>query len=200
MPLAPATLELLAATPGAVRGLPTGLPVEAVDRPDAAGWSAHDIVAHLVDRGRIQRARVERLLATPGAVIEDTDEQVTLEASGLRAWALGTLMDQLSVARADDVLRYAALRPEELVIVGQHAVAGPSRLHTWFTSSPITTCSTSARPPRPSAQHSVQPAARSRSSTDAHRGKSVPDDPRRGVEGRPPPHRVGGHSTLRRKE
>ena len=122
--LEPGTVDILAATPGTLRALLAGLPSEVVDAPDSGGWSARDIVAHLVDRGRIQRARVERLIDQAGADIEDTDEHATLEASGLRFWTLAALLDELERGRADDVAHYAALSDAELGSHGLHSVAG----------------------------------------------------------------------------
>jgi uncharacterized damage-inducible protein DinB len=122
--LEPGTVEILAATPGTLRALLASLPASVVERPDSGGWSARDIVAHLVDRGRIQRARVERLLAQPGAGIEDSDERATLAASGLRPWPLAALLDEFERARADDVVRYAALAAADLARPGVHSVAG----------------------------------------------------------------------------
>lgn len=124
MSLEAGTIEILAATPAVVRALLAELPAALVDTPDAGGWSARGFVAHLVDRGRIQRARVERLIEQPGARIEDSDEHATLEASGLRPWVLAALLDELERGRADDVARYAALSPADLASGGVHSVAG----------------------------------------------------------------------------
>lgn len=118
------SLEILAATPRAVRALLSVLPPEVLGLPDSGGWSAHDIVAHLVDRGRIQRERVDRLLAQPGTAIEDRDEQESLAASGLPAQPLATLLDILDRERANDVALYSRLRPFELDLRGVHSVAG----------------------------------------------------------------------------
>jgi hypothetical protein len=120
----PATLEILAATPAALRVLLAGLPAAAVERADAGGWSARDVVAHLVDRGRIQRERVERLLAEPGATIEDLDEQQTLASSGLRRRSLDELLALLERARREDVARYTALPDTAIARAGVHTVAG----------------------------------------------------------------------------
>lgn len=125
MTLAPGTLEIVRATPGVVRALLSTLPQAIIDAPDPGGWSARDLVAHLVDRGRIQRARVERLLGQPGADIEDADEQASLEASGLRPLPVATLLDTLERERADDIERYARLDDANLALSGIHSAAGP---------------------------------------------------------------------------
>ena len=118
------SLEILAATPRAIRALLAPLPPEVLGHPDPGGWSAHDIVAHLVDRGRIQGERVDRLLTQPGATIEDCDEQESLLASGLRGQPLPALLDTLDRERANDVALYSRLRPFELDLRGLHSVAG----------------------------------------------------------------------------
>ncbi len=117
-------LEILAAMPRTLRALLASLPLEVLESPDDGGWSAHDVVAHLVDRGRIQRERVDRLLATPGAAIEDRDEQESLEASGLRGVPLAELLDTFERERAGDVALYSRLRSFELEPRGPHLVAG----------------------------------------------------------------------------
>lgn len=124
MSLQPGTLEILAATPRAVRALLAAQPAPVVEAPDPGGWSARDLIAHLVDRGRIQRARVERLIAAPGADIEDIDEHASLEASGLRQGALDALLATLDEERSADVARYGALAEGALAITGVHSVAG----------------------------------------------------------------------------
>jgi hypothetical protein len=124
MPLEPATLEVLAATPATLHALLPRLPSDALERQDAGGWSARDVVAHLVDRGRIQRARVDRLAAESGATIEDSDERATLEASGLRASPLADLLQALALDRERDLAYYRALSDEELTRQGAHTVVG----------------------------------------------------------------------------
>ncbi len=124
MTLAPGTLEILRATPDVVRALLASLPQEVVDAPDPGGWSARDLVAHLVDRGRIQRARVERLLAQPDAHIEDADEQEGLEASGLRSLPLADLLAMLEREHPADAERYSALEAADLAASGRHTAAG----------------------------------------------------------------------------
>lgn len=102
----------------------SSLPRAVVDAPDPGGWSARDLVAHLVDRGRIQRTRVERLLALPGADIEDADERQSLEASGLRPWLLADLLATLDREHTADAERYATLEDGDLGRSGVHSAAG----------------------------------------------------------------------------
>lgn len=85
---------------------------------------AHEIVDHLIDRGRIQRERVERFTTKPGANIKDRDERESLEASGLRGVPLPELLDVLERDRASDVALYSGLRPFELELRGMHSAAG----------------------------------------------------------------------------
>ncbi|MSQ36311.1 MAG: DinB family protein [Dehalococcoidia bacterium] len=123
-PLEVGTIELLTATLAVLAALLAGLPSAAVEMRDAGGWSPRDLVAHLTDRGRIQRARVERLIAAPGATIEDSDEHATLAASGLRSRPLAELLATFARERAVDVQRYATLSPERLADAGVHSAAG----------------------------------------------------------------------------
>jgi len=122
MPLELGTLEVLAATPATLRSLLAELPTAVIERPDDGGWSALDNVAHLVDRGRIQRGRVDRLSVHPGATIEDSDERTTLEASGLRFSLLSDLLDAFSTEQLEDVAVYERLTDDRLAATGEHTV------------------------------------------------------------------------------
>jgi hypothetical protein len=124
VPLEAGTLEILAATPRVLRALLTAMPPAVLDAPDPGGWSARDVVAHLVDRGRIQRARVERLLEHAGATIDDRDEHESLEASGLRPLPLEELLGLFERERAADFARYSSLRAHHEAVRGTHSVAG----------------------------------------------------------------------------
>lgn len=122
--LSPATLATIASTPVTLRALLGGLPVEAFEARDEGGWSALDVVAHLLDRRRAQRQRVEVMLAEERPLLPDEDERVTLEASGFRARPLGSLLIDFERQRREDVERYRALTAADLARVGMHSVAG----------------------------------------------------------------------------
>jgi hypothetical protein len=48
--LEPGTLEVITVTPTTVRALTDALPLTMTDAHEDGGWSARDIVAHLLDR------------------------------------------------------------------------------------------------------------------------------------------------------
>ena len=121
----PGTLEVIAGTPAVLRALTARLPEAAVDARDGEGWSARDVVAHLLDRWPSQRGRVQKMLTEANPVILDEPEVAGLEASGLRERPLTWLLDEFERARAAEAVAFRALSASDLARPGQHSVAGP---------------------------------------------------------------------------
>jgi len=119
-----ATLGIIARTPAVIRALLQDVPASTLEAPDAGGWSALTVVAHLVDRQPTQHARVELMLAQDDPVILDEDEQAGLEASGLLERPLGALFELLASRQTTHVARYDRLTTSELARRGRHSVAG----------------------------------------------------------------------------
>lgn len=123
--LEPGTLEVIASTPSVLRALTASLPAAAIDARDGEGWSARDVVGHLLDRWPSQRGRVQKMLAEAHPVILDEDEVAGLEASGLRQRPLAWLLDEFERARAAEAATFRALTASDLARTGQHSAAGP---------------------------------------------------------------------------
>ncbi|MBM4410549.1 MAG: DinB family protein [Chloroflexi bacterium] len=123
--LGPGTLEVIASTPAVLRALTASLPEAIVEARDGDGWSARDIVAHLLDRWPSQRDRVEKMLAEANPVILDEPEVAGLEASGLRHRPLMWLLDEFERTRAAEADAFRGLSASDLARPGQHSVAGP---------------------------------------------------------------------------
>lgn len=123
--LEPGTLEVIASTASVLRALTAGLPAAILDARDGEGWSARDVVAHLLDRWPSQRARVQKMLAEVNPIILDEDEVTGLEASGLRNRPLAWLLDEFERARAAESATFRGLSASDLARTGQHSVAGP---------------------------------------------------------------------------
>lgn len=123
--LEPGTFEVIAGTASVLRALTASLPEVMVDAREGEGWSARDIVAHLLDRWPSQRGRVRLMLTEAHPTLHDEDEVAGLEASGLRQRPLAWLLDEFERARAAEEATLRALTASDLARPGQHSVAGP---------------------------------------------------------------------------
>lgn len=123
--LEPGTLDVIASTPAVLHALTASLPEAILDARDGEGWSARDIVAHLLDRWPSQRGRVRLMLAEANPIILDEPEVAGLEASGLRQRPLAWLLDEFERVRAAEVATFRGLSASDLARTGQHSVAGP---------------------------------------------------------------------------
>jgi hypothetical protein len=124
-PLLPAALDVFGSTPATLRELLGKLPEEAVSTPGDEGWSAKDVVAHLVSLyGPTLVDRIRPILDRDEPPIANADEAAILEASGLRAKPLAELLDQLERQRRDAVAWLRGLSDEQLRRVGIHSAAG----------------------------------------------------------------------------
>jgi len=124
-PLLPAALDVFASTPATLRALLTPLPEQAISAPGDEGWSAKDVVAHLVSLyGPTLVDRVRPILERDEPQIPNADEAAILEASGLRHKALAELLDQFDRQRAEAVAWLRGLSDEQLRRAGVHSAAG----------------------------------------------------------------------------
>ena len=124
-PLLMWALDLFASTPATLRALLGTLPEDAVSTPGAEGWSAKDVVAHLISlHGPTLVDRITLLLEQDEPSIASVDEATVLEASGLRARPLDDLLAQFARNRAEAVSWLRGMSDEQLRRVGIHSVAG----------------------------------------------------------------------------
>jgi DinB superfamily len=123
--LVPGTLAVLAATPAVFEGLFRGQPKEATDRRGVEGWSAKDVLAHLIaiQPGAVVE-RVRLIVEGGGSLLPNIDEHETLERSGLRDRPVGELLGRFVDERGRAVAFLEALTPEQLRRRGRHALAG----------------------------------------------------------------------------
>ena len=101
------------------------MPDDAVETVGDEGWSAKDVVAHLVSlHGPTLLDRIQPILEREHPPIANVDEAAILEASGLRSQPLAALLDQLERQRDEAVAWLRALSDEQLVRAGMHSAAG----------------------------------------------------------------------------
>ena len=123
--LLPSALDVFGSTPATLRALLGKLPDDAVSAPGDEGWSAKDVVAHLVSLyGPTLVNRIRPILERDEPPIPSADEAALLEASGLRRKPLAELLDELDRQRRDAVAWLRGLSDEQLRRVGIHSEAG----------------------------------------------------------------------------
>ncbi len=123
--LYPSTLITLERTPAVLRTMLEGLPAEVIDARGVEGWTARDVVAHLLSihyAANVQR--VKWILDGDNPVVPNVDEDAVLESSGMRIWPLPKLLDQYASARAESVAWLRTLTPDDYARTGRHEVAG----------------------------------------------------------------------------
>lgn len=82
-PLLPSALDVFGSTPATLRALLIGLPEDTVSRPGDEGWSAKNVVAHLVALyGPTLVDRIRPMLEQDEPPIPNADEAETLKSLG----------------------------------------------------------------------------------------------------------------------
>jgi DinB superfamily len=124
-PTISAALDVLAATPVTMRSLLTGLPDQMTIAPGDEGWSARDVLAHVLSiNGPALVDRVRIIVERDEPAIPNIDEAATLERSGLRSKSVKALLDEFARQRVGAVTWLRNLQPESLQRTGEHSVAG----------------------------------------------------------------------------
>ena len=119
------TLDTLERTPTVLRDMMLGLPDDVIDAKGSEGWSAHDVLAHLLSihyKANVQR--VHLIVENDHPAIPNVDEEATLRESGMQAWPVARLLDEYAAARAESVAWLRSLPEGALARTGQHSVAG----------------------------------------------------------------------------
>ncbi len=122
--LLPGTIDVLASTPPVLRAMLGALPLEIVESPGAEGWSAKDVVAHLLARhDDALVGRVRAMLDADDPLIPDIPDDTGMGA--LRSRPVDDLCDDLASRRADATSWLRTLSDYHLRRGGRHQIAGP---------------------------------------------------------------------------
>ncbi len=121
-----ATEEFLAAA--ALAGPP------ALDRRVADGWSARQVIHHVADAEAQSYARLRRLLAEPGPLIQGYDEGAwaACPALGYEELAVENALAVFRAVRAASADLLERLTPEDLAREGRHTESGAYSVTTWL--------------------------------------------------------------------
>jgi DinB family protein len=121
--LAAGTIDVLASTPATLRALLVGMPRDAVEQPGPEGWSARDVVAHLLARhDDALVGRVRAMLDQDDPSIPDIPDETGLDA--LRGRPVAELCDEFASRRAEATAWLRTLTDEQLARGGRHEIAG----------------------------------------------------------------------------
>lgn len=123
--LFPSTLGTLERTPMVLREMMLGLPGDVLEAKGPEGWSAHDVLAHLLSihyKANVQRVKL--IVEEDHPLIPNVDEEAALRESGMQGWAVERLLDEYAAARAESVAWLRSLPEGALARTGQHSVAG----------------------------------------------------------------------------
>ena len=113
-----------------------------LDRADAEGWTPRQVIHHLADSEAQSYARLRRLIAEPGSVIQGYDENKWAEALTLGYTTEG-IEDALAVFKAVRQSSYTLIQrlsPEQLDNAGIHTESGPYSVRKWlsvYTNHPL---------------------------------------------------------------
>ena len=119
-----AALAILEATPATMRSLLVSVPDALVSRVGAEGWSARDVLAHLVVNEAEANRRFVRIASEEMPAIANIEEQQALDASGMRRWSVVDLLREFERRRRLGIIQ---LRQQSLDALGrkaQHETAG----------------------------------------------------------------------------
>ena len=123
--MAPTAIEIVAGTPAALRALLGSLPPSALEAPVDDGWSAKDVVAHLLDAQQIAFTdRMRRMLDEDRPLIQPIDPSARLKELDYGTWPLDRVLAEFERKRGDDVAMLRGLSAEQLARAGDHAEAG----------------------------------------------------------------------------
>jgi hypothetical protein len=118
-------IEVLAATPQALRSLVAHLPGWLLEQPADADWSPKDVVAHLLisqEQGAFSRIRA--IVEQEQPVLPNIDERRELERSEFRDWKPQDLIAALTAKRAREIAWLRTLEPAALTRIGWHSEVG----------------------------------------------------------------------------
>lgn len=122
----PTAIGVLQATPVLLRALFHGATDSAIAAPDAEGWSAKDVLAHIVDvDAGVISERMRRIVEEDRPFIRSIDPHARLRDGGFAARTPEALLAELDEARPRHLAWLEALSADQLARLGDHDEAGP---------------------------------------------------------------------------
>lgn len=106
-----------------------------LDHSSNGGWSARQIIHHLADSESQSCARLRRLVAEPGTVIQNFDENIYAQnmTLGYSELAIESSLAVFKAVRAASFELIKRLSPEQLSNFGEHSELGKYSISDWLT-------------------------------------------------------------------
>ena len=107
-----------------------------LDKPKKDGWNARQVIHHLADSEAQSCARIKRLIAEPGSVIQGYDENKWAQnpTLGYLVLPVESSLELFKASRAASLEIIKRLVPAQLSNSGTHTESGYYDLKKWFSS------------------------------------------------------------------
>lgn len=107
-----------------------------LDREKKDGWSPRQIIHHLADSESQSCARLKRLIAEPGSIIQGYDENIWAQNTtlGYTVLPIENSLALFKAARSASLETIKRLSVEQLSNAGIHTESGAYDLKKWFSS------------------------------------------------------------------
>ncbi len=107
-----------------------------LDKPKKDGWNARQVIHHLADSESQSCARLKRLLAEPGSIIQGYDENKWAQNTplGYTVLPIENSLTLYKASRAASLEIIKRLEVEQLSNAGIHTESGAYDLKKWFSS------------------------------------------------------------------
>ena len=114
--------------------LVVGLSAEALDKPSPDGWNARQVIHHVADSEAQSYARLRRLIAEPGTVIQGYDESAWGENQtlGYKELPVENSISVFKAVRSSSLDLLKRLKPEQLSNSGTHTESGNYTIEMWL--------------------------------------------------------------------
>ena len=107
-----------------------------LDKPKKDGWNARQVIHHLADSESQSCARLKRLIAEPGSMIQGYDENIWAQNTtlGYTVLPIENSLALFKAARNASLETIKRLSVEQLSNAGIHTESGAYDLKKWFSS------------------------------------------------------------------
>ena len=106
------------------------------DRSDAEGWTPRQVIHHVADSEAQSYARLRRLIAEPGTIIQGYDEGIWAESStlGYRTAPVESSIAVFAAVRESSYQLLLRLEESQLDNQGTHSESGEYSVRDWIRS------------------------------------------------------------------
>ena len=107
-----------------------------LDKTDGEGWTPRQVVHHLADSELQSNARLRRLVAEPGTIIQGYDEGAWAESTtlGYRELPIEVSLNVFRAVRASSLMILRRLSMDQLQNFGEHSESGKFTIEKWVQS------------------------------------------------------------------